>query len=284
MGARLVVISSFECTPPAGLNRSALMSRIVKVEVRECGNPRPECVVPNLLSDVVHIWTRPLQVSNDVEGISYELLSAEERQRTARYRMGRPRTEFILTRGTLRPLTASYLAIAPRDLFFRYAEHAKPLIDGPFDLRSNVSHTEGLALLAFVKTRAIGVDVEKIDAAPDARKLAERFFSVRERDDLESPSADELHAAFFRCWTRKEGYVKARGEGLSLPLHQSDVSVAPDESHALLATRPNPSEAGRWILRDLTMNSGYDAALGSRETDCRLKRWPPIIDIWVQLE
>ena len=120
------MISSFECTPPAGLNRSALMSRIVKVEVRECGNPRPECVVPNLVSDVVHIWTRPLQVSNDVEETCYELLSAEERQRAARYRVGRPRTEFIRTRGTLRSLTASYFAIGPRDLFFRYAEY-KPL-------------------------------------------------------------------------------------------------------------------------------------------------------------
>jgi hypothetical protein len=139
MGARLVIISSFECTPPAGLNRSTLMSRIVKVEVREWGNPRPACVVPNLLSDVVHIWTRPLQVSNNVEETGYELLSAEERQRAARYRVGRPRTEFILTRGTLRSLTTSYLAIAQRDLSFRYAEHGKPLIDRPFDLRSNVS-------------------------------------------------------------------------------------------------------------------------------------------------
>jgi 4'-phosphopantetheinyl transferase len=83
----------------------------------------------------------------------------------------------------------------------------------------------------------------------------------------------------FRCWTRKEAYVKARREGRRRQYIQSDVSVAPGESHALLATRPDPSEAGRWILR-LTMNSG-DAAALAVATDCRIKPWPPIIDIWV---
>ena len=128
-------------------------------------------------------------------------------------------------------------------------------------MRFNVSHTDGLALLAFVRTRDIGVDVEKIKAATDAKKLAERFFSDRERSFLESLSGEELHAAFFRCWTRKEAYVKARGEGLSLPLHQFDVSVAEDEPQALLATRPDPSEADRWVLRDLPTSPGYAAAL-----------------------
>lgn len=247
------------------------MRTSVKIEVRECPNPGSDYIVPELQFDVVHIWSRTLEVPGQVHDACLELLSAEERQRAARYRAGRPRTDFIVTRGTLRLLVASYLRMEPQGMepqgfSFCLSEYGKPNLDGPSDLRFNVSHTDGLALLAFVRTRAIGVDVEKIDAAPDARKLAERFFSVRERESLENLSGDELRAAFFRCWTRKEAYVKARGEGLSLPLDQFDVSVAADESHALLATRPDSSEASRWMLRDLPVNSGYAAALAVAET------------------
>lgn len=264
-GAWSVMISTFEGTLPAGSNISASMGTSVKVEVRACPNPGSG-MVSDLQSDVAHIWARPLEVPAEVREACFALLSQEERERAARYRVERPRTDFIVTRGTLRSLVAGYLGMAPQEVSFRYSEYGKPHIDGAFDLRFNVSHTDGLALLGFVRTRAIGVDVEKIKASPDARKLAERFFSVRERESLRNLAGNELHAAFFRCWTRKEAYVKARGEGLSLPLDQFDVSVAAGESQALLATRPDPSEASRWMLQDLPAESGYAAALAVAET------------------
>ena len=236
-----------------------------KIEVRECDEWPEHCVIPDLQPDIVNVWIRTLQVSSATEGACYELLTSEERERAARYRLGRPRNDFIVTRGTLRFLLARYVGVTPQELSFRYSKHGKPLLDRKSDLRFNVSHTDGLALIAFVRAREIGVDIEKINAAPDVRKLAERFFSVRERHALESLSGEELQAAFFRCWTRKEAYVKARGEGLSLPLHQFDVSAAPNEARALLATRPDPSEAARWTLQDLPVNRGYVAALAVAE-------------------
>lgn len=241
------------------------MHTSLKIEVRECGEPG-DCAVPELPHGVVNVWVRSLHVPAFVERACYELLSAEEHERAGRYRVERPRKDFIVTRATLRSLAAAYLGTTPLDLSFRYSKYGKPMLDGPFDsrfndLRFNVSHTEGLALIAFVRTHEIGIDVEKIRPQPDVRKLAERFFSLHEREALEKLSGDELQTAFFRCWTRKEAYVKARGEGLSLPLHQFDVSVAAHESQALLATRPDPSEASRWILRDLPTTPGYAAAL-----------------------
>jgi 4'-phosphopantetheinyl transferase len=247
----------------------------VKIEMRECCQPG-DGAIPELPPDVVNVCVRSLHVPASVERACYELLSAEERERAERYRVERPRKDFIVTRATLRSLAAAYLGTTPLELSFRYSKYGKPILDGAFDLRSldlglndlrvndlrfNVSHTEGLALIAFVRTHEIGIDVERIRPEPDVRKLAERFFSLHERHALEKLSGDELQAAFFRCWTRKEAYVKARGEGLSLPLHQFDVSVAADESQALLATRPDPSEASRWILRDLPTRPGYAAAL-----------------------
>ena len=242
------------------------MSAGVKIEVRECSERAENCLIPDLQPDIVNVWIRTLQASSAIERACYEVLTSEERERAARYRIERPRNDFVLTRGTLRSLLARYIGVTPQELSFRYTEHGKPLLDGLSDLRFNVSHTEGLALIAFVRAREIGVDVEKISATPDVRELAERFFSIQERHSLERLSGDELQSAFFRCWTRKEAYVKARGEGLSLPLHQFDVSVAPNESRALLATRPDPSEAGRWTLQDLPVSHGYVAAVAVAET------------------
>lgn len=216
---------------------------------------------PNLPFATAHVWKRNLRGSEEEINMCHELLSEEEREKATRYRVERPRTDYILTRGTLRSLLSKYLRIAPQEISFRYTQYGKPFLAIDSDLAFNVSHSEGLALLAFTRKRDIGVDVEKLRPQTDALKLAERFFSVRERDALRSLSGDELHTAFFRCWTRKEAYIKAKGEGLSLPLHQFDVSIEPDPAQALIATRPDSAEAARWMLRSMQTNPGYAAAV-----------------------
>jgi 4'-phosphopantetheinyl transferase len=120
--------------------------------------------------------------------------------------------------------------------------------------------------MAFVKQRPIGVDVENVGREVEAERLAERFFSEHERQALRRLEGDELQAAFFRCWTRKEAYIKAKGDGLSLPLHQFDVSIADGDRDALLATRPDAAEAERWTICDIPMGTGYAAALAVAET------------------
>jgi len=118
-----------------------------------------------------------------------------------------------------------------------------------------------MVVCAFARDRGVGVDVEKVRRDFNVEEIAERFFSVAERDALRGIPVHEKHEAFFRCWTRKEAYIKARGEGLSHPLHQFDVSLTPKDAAALLATRPDCIEAARWLLRDLPVTSGYLAAL-----------------------
>jgi len=215
----------------------------------------------DLPPNVVHLWRLSLQTVAENQESCYELLSAEEREKALRYRVERPRTEFVMTRSALRSLLARYLGSSPQTVRFRYTEHGKPILDGSSELKFNVSHTEGLALMAFASGRDVGVDVERLQPTTDVRKLAERFFSIREREELGKLDGEELHAAFLRCWTRKEAYIKARGEGLSLPLHQFDVSIAPDEQDALLATRPVADEANRWAVCDVQIAASYTAAL-----------------------
>jgi 4'-phosphopantetheinyl transferase len=241
------------------------MGANAQLEICGVWNAGLDASPPALPLGVVHLWQRRLDASTAEIDACYALLSADEREQAMRKRVERPRSDFILTRGTLRSLLAGYLKTSPHSLSFEYTSYGKPLLKDHRDFRFNVSHSDGLALLGFTRNREIGVDIEKVHPQTDTRQLAERFFSLREREDLRTLSGDELHAAFFRCWTRKEAYIKAKGQGLSLPLHQFDVSIAPNETKALLATRPDAAEAARWMICDISAPSGYAAALAVGE-------------------
>jgi len=217
--------------------------------------------IKHLPPDVVHLWQRSLQGQTVDVAQCYEVLSPEEQKRAQRYLVERPRKDFILTRATLRSLLGRYLGRSPAAISFRYSDFGKPMLDGPEDLRFNISHSDGMALLAFVRGHEIGVDVERIRAANDFKDLAKRFFSSVERENLDRLDGDDFRAAFFRCWTRKEAYIKGKGEGLSLPLHQFDVSIRAKETWALMATRPDAAEASRWMVCDLNFDSRYAAAV-----------------------
>jgi 4'-phosphopantetheinyl transferase len=234
----------------------------LEMRIQSCGEIATDRHCRALPPVEIHVWYRDLNFPFSQLEMCYELLSDDERERAARYHFDQHRNEFVLTRGTLRTLLGSYLEKSPASLAFSYSAQGKPYLAGePSNLRFNVSHTEGLAALAFARESEIGVDVEKMRPEREAHKLAERFFSESERRFLSHISGRELHEAFFRCWTRKEAYIKAKGGGLSIPLDEFDVSIAKHEPVALLGTRPDPNEAGRWALHDLPVKVGYAGAL-----------------------
>src|SRR5436309_2618986 len=79
---------------------------------------------------------------------------------------------------------------------------------------------------------------------------------------LRSQPAAERPRAFLRCWTRKEAFIKARGDGLSLPLHDFDVEFAPGRVPALLRTAWSTDEPSEWTIHDLSdLFDGAIAAL-----------------------
>lgn len=227
-----------------------------------------------LPDDEVHLWSVDLAAVASGEQRWQEVLSADERTRAARFRFARDRQYFTATRALLRTILAGYLASEPNELVLRYSEKDKPSLTsaGPGDrIEFNVSHSGERALLAVTRGRELGVDVEAIRADFDHEAIAQRFFSINERTQLSTLDISERCLAFFRCWTRKEAYIKATGTGLSLPLHQFDVSLRPGDQNALLATRPDDAEAGRWSLREVPAGEGYLAALCVRGHDWRLR-------------
>jgi 4'-phosphopantetheinyl transferase len=218
---------------------------------------------PAFLRDGVHLWRLALDGAASAPTL-LPLLCAEERVRADRFHFARDRYRFIVTRGALRCILAHYLDLAPQDVRFRYGSHGKPALDpaqNGADLRFNLSHTDGLALLAVAPGRELGVDVERIRKGIAQEEIAERFFARAEVADLRALPADSQDDAFYACWTRKEAYLKARGEGLSIPLDQFTVTLVPGEPAALLHVVLDPEEVKRWSLHDLDAGPGYRAAL-----------------------
>jgi 4'-phosphopantetheinyl transferase len=214
--------------------------------------------------DEVHVWRATLdQTPSQIQSFRHNL-AADEQARAQRFYFERDRGHFIVARGVLRIILGSYLNQAPEGLSFCYSAHGKPALAGESGgdaIRFNVSHSHGIALYAVTRGREVGVDLEHIRSNLAVAEIAERFFSRREVAMLRTLLTEAQREAFFRCWTRKEAYLKARGEGLSLSLDQIDVSLAPGEPDVVPGTQPDSSEASRWSLQELTPAPGYVAAL-----------------------
>jgi 4'-phosphopantetheinyl transferase len=229
-----------------------------------------------LPADEVQLWRGDLEALAADESRWQKVLSSDESTRAARFHFSRDRQRFVASRALLRTVLSCYLATDASSVSFSYSKKGKPGLGpahGGSDIRFNIAHSGGIALLAFTRHREIGVDVEQVRHDFDSGAIARRFFSTHEQNQLADLPAEEKVDAFFRCWTRKEAYIKATGDGLSLPLDQFDVSLAAGETNALLATRPDGSEAGSWRLQEVPGGLGYVAALCVRGQDWRLKGW-----------
>ncbi len=226
---------------------------------------QPATQPPPLTADDVHIWRIALEVDDTLLVCLRGILADDERKRAERFHFEKDRRHFITGRGAMRILLAGYLARGPEEIRLAYSNYGKPRLvdtDNTDNLRFNLTHSHGLALLAVTRGRDIGVDVERLrDMERNGESLAERFFSPREVAVLRSLPPEHRREAFFHCWTRKEAYIKANGKGLSLPLDQFDVSLHPDEPAALLTTHHDPQEARRWSLCSLHPGEGYVGAL-----------------------
>ena len=205
-----------------------------------------------------------LDVGLDALRAASALLSDSERQNAARFRFESGRRRFIVARATLRRLLASRLGASPEEIEFEYGEHGKPALGGAFahsDLRFNMSHCDDLAVYAFARGHEIGIDVEAVRWLADAGDVASRFFSAAEKQAY--AALDSLHRplGFFNCWTRKEAFIKALGDGLSFPLDSFDVSLAPNDAPKILRVRNTPGERCGWTMESLTPTTGFVAAV-----------------------
>lgn len=237
-------------------------------------SPPPRTV--RLAQGDVHVWRAALDLApSGVEKLR-RTLSPDELGRAVRLLAPEARARFIVARAVLRDVLARYAGRDPAELEFGLRPGGKPFWvpgSGAVGLEFNLSHSRGMALYAFTLGGQVGVDVELVRSGLDYMRIAGRFFSAAEAAALgELPPALRA-AAFFRCWTRKEAYIKARGEGLAIPLASFAVALAPDEPPALLDVPGHPSEVDRWTFLPLPPVAGYAAALAAEGKGLRLRSW-----------
>ena len=227
---------------------------------------------PALDERSLHVWRIEVRQPRDVLRELRALLTPDEEERAERFRFDRDRDSFVCTRAALRTLAGSYLAVAPRDVSFSYADKGKPGLPG---ISFNVSHAGDVALAAFARSGRVGVDVEQMRPGADLRGLARRFFSPGENARLECLDGDAFVTGFYRCWTRKEAFVKALGEGLSFDLDRVEVSVGAD-ARLLSVDR---AEAESWWIADVSPRDGYAGAVVADLQDAELtvREWPGFV-------
>lgn len=231
---------------------------------------------PLLAEGEAHVWRARLRQDAVTLLNLHKSLSRDEQERAARFRHQRDREYFVASRGALRNILSRYAGVAPHLLHFSYNEHGKPFLSdeaGWGTLRFNLSHSNGLALCAVTRGLEVGIDLEFVREDFDCIELAEKLFSSQEAKVLRRIPPHAQPDSFFDCWTRKEAYVKARGEGLSYSLRQFTVSLAPGEPATLLQTYDDPQESTRWFLANLFPGEGYRAALAVKGKISAIHCW-----------
>lgn len=226
-----------------------------------------------LAPDEVHVWCIALDQNPALVEQFHATLASDEQERAAKFYFPKDRQHFIVARGLLRLILGRYLNQAPAQLRFVYNAYGKPSLETTPSIHFNLSHSKGLALLGVSSDRELGIDLEYIRTDFPFEQVAKSVFSVSEQAILRSLPDALKPEAFFNAWTRKEAYIKALGQGLSIPLDQFDVAFVPGEPAALREVRGTWSNGHNWTLQHLTPAPDYAGAIAVSGSGWQLKCW-----------
>jgi 4'-phosphopantetheinyl transferase len=214
----------------------------------------------------VHIWMASIELPDATISRLSAFLSKDELERAARFLHDRHRNKYIAGRAMMRDVISRYVDDGPEDIAFAYLSHGKPELSGELrnsGIEFNLSHSGEVALCAVARNSAVGVDVEHIRELRDMQGLANRFFSSSEAEQLAREQEDQQLASFFRCWTRKEAYVKAIGQGITCPLDSFAVSLTADAPTRLLHIDQDSTIAAAWTMVTIIPAQQYVGALAT---------------------
>lgn len=226
---------------------------------------------------IVHLWSFALEVSEERLAALRAVLAPEERERAERFRFALHRHRFTVGRAALRHILSGYTGRDPAALRFAYGERGKPSLPEHPETHFNLSHSADRALLGVSPIGPLGVDVEKVRPLDHMLDIAERFFSPAEYRRLASVAPAERPRAFFNCWTRKEAYIKAVGEGLAIPLDRFEVTLLPGEPARFVTFQDPREHLDQWSLIALRPSPETIGAAAWRSPEGTVKRftWEP---------
>jgi 4'-phosphopantetheinyl transferase len=235
----------------------------------------PENLV--LAENEVHVWFAELDKPEICVHQFEEILSIDERQKAGRFAFKRDRINFIIAHGVLRTIIGRYfLSVEPSKLKFCYGVRGKPYLSEKFangELSFNQADSNGMVLYAFAKNREVGIDIEYMRPIADAQQIVDGSFSEYERIAYNSLPEGEKHGAFYKCWTRKEAFIKAIGEGLYFLLDRFDVSISPDRPAKIISINGKSNDASSWALFDIEVKQDFAAAFSCEGLCEEIKYW-----------
>ena len=175
----------------------------------------------------------------------------------------RDRRRYLVAHLALHEILLGYLPSAPAGLSFDIGANGKPRLSqalAPSGIEFNLSHSSEIALLAVCHGREVGVDIEYVKEDFEFQEVAERFFTAREVAAMRGLPQILQRQAFFKCWTSKEAFLKAKGTGLSGALDEVEIALFSEQQVAISAAVPG------WTLMELNSIDGYEAALVIEES------------------
>jgi 4'-phosphopantetheinyl transferase len=208
----------------------------------------------------VEVYSVRLNASPGHAGPMNEFLSEEEQLRAQRFKFAHLTDLFVQTHAALRILVARKLRVEPGGIVFSTGAFGKPRIDRAPEFGFNLSHSGNMAVFAFASDCNVGVDVEQIRELSDFEEIIHRYFSIAEIEEFWNVERNLRKDAFFNAWTRKEAYIKAKGEGLSIPLDGFSVSLRPGAAPTLTVPCALDSRE-EWQIEELKPAAGYVGAL-----------------------
>lgn len=221
-------------------------------------------IIPPLKPYQMHVWQGHLDIGPEEQKKYMGVLSKDEKEKASKFRFSKDRIAYIASRGMLRVLSGHYLNCPPEDIIFEYEAHGKPGYAHKTSLKFNVSHSGNMVIIGFLFDQVMGIDIEIIKDDFDVLDIGRNFFSKKEIAALNAIPKAMQHIAFYRCWTRKEAFIKAMGDGLSFPLDLFALSIDSDTTTSLLETSWDPKEKDQWELYSYIPADQYRAAIAIR--------------------
>lgn len=226
---------------------------------------------PVLGDDEVQVWLAHLPSARDSLAALAAVLSPDEVERAARFRSPAHQERARMTRGILRILLGRHLQTDAREILFTYNEHGKPALAPSRRMHFNLSHSGDYAAFVITRLGAVGVDVERVrEDMTQLEEIACRYFAASEQAQLQSVAEGDRVRAFFTLWTRKEAFVKARGDGVCSGLEQFEVLLSVPR---LARIHGDSQAAANWSMAEFPPVPGYSGAVVVHTPMCAVSFW-----------
>ena len=235
----------------------------------------PQDLLARLDPETVHVWRIALDDSPERAAQYRAYLSTDEMARADRCRIPHPQYQFVVTRAILRILLSRYLNISPTQLSIETQLKGKPIlnVNGARPIHFNVSHTKGMAFIAFSPQHGVGIDVEWVNRKIQNHDIVQRYFSQRESAYLASLPLEEQTLQFFSYWTCKEAYLKMQGSGISGGLANCEMQLNPDQSQVELTLSHVLNEGDTCSLFRITGGSEHVGAVAVSCSEVNVSYW-----------